>query len=166
MPVWLSITLGILLFIVITIIMVLIGISLFLLLFSPIPPPKSSPSNMLFTAVLTSIFWGVLGALWFFVPAALIFQLDIGRSFNNGMLLFVAPILLIKIIRIGKATKCPSCHIAFQAIVVGTKHGYIERDVSPHATDQIYRSIIEYRCDNCQHTWVVDESNTYKDVDV
>lgn len=166
MPAWLSITLGIFLFILFTVAIIIMGLASLLPLFSPMPPPRSSSSTLLFGAVLTSAFWGVIGSLWLFLPGALIFQWDFGALFQKGVFLFAAPILLIRLIRIGKATTCPGCHIAFQSIVVSQRRGYTQKEISPHATDEIYHSIIEYRCDNCQHTWVVDESKTYKDVDV
>lgn len=166
MSAWLSIALGIFLFIIFTAIVISIGLALLLPIFSPMPPPRSSASTMLFWATVTSAFWGVIGSLWLLLPASLIFQWDFGEIFQKGVFLFAAPILLIQIVRIGKATTCPNCHVAFQSIFVRQKQGYFAREISPRATDEIYRSIIEYRCDNCQHTWVVDESKTYKDADM
>ena len=164
MPAWLSIALGIFLFVLFTIIVISIGLASFLMLFSPIPPPRGSSSNLLFGATVESAFWGLIGCLWLILPASLIFQWDFGELFGKWVFIFAAPILLIKVIRVGKATTCPSCHVAFQAVLVNQKRGYYEREISPLATDHVYQSLNEYRCDNCEHTWVVDETKTYKDV--
>lgn len=166
MPVWLSITLGIFLFIIFTVLGIIIGTASILPLFSPVPPPRSSSSTQLFWAILTSAFWGVIVSLWLFLPGSLIFQWNFSENFQKWVFLFAAPVLLIKIIRIGKATTCPNCHVAFQSIVVSQKRDYVEKEMNPHVTKETYYSIIEYRCDNCQHTWIVDESKSYKDVDM